>query len=107
MAKIVTINVEYALALKYEQQCEIQQFQRGITLKEAIPFFRLDRQAKMKIETPVYGVFNQIVNDDYELQDGDRIEVYRPLEIDPKQARKIRAQRNPTGIRSTQVTELK
>lgn len=38
------------------------------------------------------GIFYEIVNLDVLLQTGDRIEIYRPLTIDPKEARKLRAQ---------------
>lgn len=37
------------------------------------------------------GVFNELRKADEAVRDGDRIEVYRPLAIDPKQARRIRA----------------
>jgi len=36
-------------------------------------------------------VFSKIQALDTELNDGDRIEVYRPLEADPKEARRRRA----------------
>ena len=40
-----------------------------------------------------FGIYGQIVIDpeNYCLKDGDRIEVYRPLVIDPKHARHLRA----------------
>lgn len=87
------ITLEFALALPDSQRIETQKFQAGITLKEALPFFALYHEAIKIIDQPKFGIFNQIVEDDYELKDGDRIEVYRPLIIDPKQARRIRAER--------------
>lgn len=87
------IKVEYVLALADQQLQEYQVIPLGSTLKDALSHFRLDQQAKELIENPMYGIFNQSVNEDYVLQDGDRIEVYRPLQIDPKTARKIRAER--------------
>jgi hypothetical protein len=39
------------------------------------------------------GVFGKAVADDYELGDGDRIEIYRPLIADPKEIRRQRAAR--------------
>lgn len=49
------------------------------------------------------GVFGNPVDDDYIVQPGDRVEIYRPLEIDPRDARRelatlglsIGNQRNP------------
>ncbi|MCL6432261.1 MAG: RnfH family protein [Anaerolineae bacterium] len=38
------------------------------------------------------GVFNRHRHPDEPVREGDRIEVYRPLAIDPKQARRIRAE---------------
>lgn len=38
------------------------------------------------------GVFNDLREPDEPVRDGDRIEVYRPLAIDPKEARRIRAE---------------
>jgi putative ubiquitin-RnfH superfamily antitoxin RatB of RatAB toxin-antitoxin module len=40
------------------------------------------------------GVFSRRVHDDHVLADGDRVEVYRPLTLDPKEARRRRASRN-------------
>ncbi len=87
------ITLEFVLALPESQKIETQKFQEGITLKEALPFFSLYHEAIKRIENPKFGIFNQIVKEDYRLKDGDRIEVYRPLIIDPKQARRIRAER--------------
>lgn len=39
------------------------------------------------------GVFNQLVQQDHILQAGDRVELYRPLVMDPMTARLLRAQR--------------
>lgn len=89
------ITIEFALALPDRQPIEAQKFQAGITLKEALPFFALYHEAVQIIPYPIFGVFNIKVEDDYLLKDGDRIEVYRPLIIDPKKARQIRAARDP------------
>lgn len=87
------IRIEYVLALPNEQLQEYQMIQEGSALKDALSSFALDKKAKSMIEAPIYGIFNQSVGLDYILQDGDRIEVYRPLQIDPKTARMIRAER--------------
>ena len=38
------------------------------------------------------GIFAEIVELDHVLKEGDRVEIYRKLTIDPKDARRIRAQ---------------
>lgn len=41
--------------------------------------------------TAVFGVFGRVVSPDHRLKDGDRVEIYRPLKVDPKTARRARA----------------
>ncbi len=87
------IKIEYVLALPDEQLQEYQMIKNGSALKDALSLFALDKKARETIKDPVYGIFNQSVELEYILQDNDRIEVYRPLQIDPKTARKIRAEK--------------
>lgn len=42
-------------------------------------------------ESLSYGVFGQIVSPDALVKHGDRIEIYRPLNFDPKESRRRRA----------------
>lgn len=37
------------------------------------------------------GIFSRAVTLETELTDGDRVEIYRPLLVDPKEARRLRA----------------
>lgn len=37
------------------------------------------------------GIYGRLVRLDRLLRDGDRVEIYRPLLVDPKQARRLRA----------------
>lgn len=41
------------------------------------------------------GVFGERVQDDYLLRPGDRVEIYRPLQQDPKDLRRQRARQSP------------
>jgi putative ubiquitin-RnfH superfamily antitoxin RatB of RatAB toxin-antitoxin module len=41
------------------------------------------------------GVWNRIVTLGAPLRDGDRVEIYRPLQVDPKEVRRQRAGREP------------
>ena len=43
---------------------------------------------------PGFAVFGRLVGPDHKVEEGDRIEVLRPLEIDPKEARRLRARRS-------------
>ena len=46
---------------------------------------------EIDLENCELGVFGKAVAADYELNDGDRIEIYRPLLADPKEVRRQRA----------------
>ena len=41
------------------------------------------------------GVYGKVVAPQARLADGDRVEIYRPLRLDPKEARRRRALRKP------------
>ena len=42
-----------------------------------------------------FGVFGKRVAPDFRLREGDRVELYRPLAQDPKEARRRRARKTP------------
>ena len=46
---------------------------------------------EIDVENCDLGVFGKIITPDYELREGDRIEIYRPLIADPKEIRRQRA----------------
>jgi putative ubiquitin-RnfH superfamily antitoxin RatB of RatAB toxin-antitoxin module len=41
------------------------------------------------------GIYGKLVDPGAALRDGDRVEIYRPLLLDPKEARRRRAARKP------------
>lgn len=43
-----------------------------------------------------FGIFGERAGLDHPLNEGDRVEIYRPLAIDPKEARRRRAKRGKT-----------
>lgn len=42
--------------------------------------------------SPLVGIFGRLATPETPLCDGDRVEIYRPLRVDPKQARRRRAE---------------
>ncbi|MDE1894398.1 MAG: RnfH family protein [Pseudomonadota bacterium] len=42
-------------------------------------------------DSALFGIYSRRVDADHLLQDGDRVEIYRPLLIDPMEARRRRA----------------
>jgi putative ubiquitin-RnfH superfamily antitoxin RatB of RatAB toxin-antitoxin module len=57
----------------------------GATVRDAL--------AAAGMKSQQTGIFGKVVTPDTPLADGDRVEVYRPLTIDPKEARRRRARR--------------
>ena len=53
----------------------------------------IDQFPEIDLATVIVGVFSRKVALDDLLAAGDRIEIYRPLQIDPKEARRLRVAR--------------
>lgn len=51
----------------------------------------LDEFPEISLESNRVGIFNKIVSLDTMLSANDRIEIYRPLKLDPMEARRMRA----------------
>jgi putative ubiquitin-RnfH superfamily antitoxin RatB of RatAB toxin-antitoxin module len=64
----------------------------GTTVREAIEQSAvLTRCPEVDLAVNQVGIFGKLAKLDQVLEDGDRIEIYRPLIADPKEARKRRA----------------
>ena len=60
----------------------------GVTAREAIRLSGItDKFPHLDPDEHKLGVFGKPVKPDQELREGDRVEIYRPLKADPKQAR--------------------
>ena len=57
---------------------------------------------ELEIEQLILGIFSEIKTLDTKLVAGDRVEVYRPLVIDPKQARLDRVKKQKLKVLSKQ-----
>lgn len=89
------IIVEVAYATPHEQRIVEIEVERGITIERAIDqsgiiaLFPEINLSKQKV-----GVFGKHKKLDDVLSDGDRVEIYRPLTIDPKEARRAKAKKS-------------
>jgi putative ubiquitin-RnfH superfamily antitoxin RatB of RatAB toxin-antitoxin module len=54
----------------------------------------LERHADIDLARQTVGVWGRVGALDDALRDGDRVELYRPLRVDPKEARRLRAVRD-------------
>lgn len=87
------INIEVAFAADDKKQVVLPlEVQAGCTVQAAIEQSGILAQFPMlDLAVNKVGVFSKTVALDAVLQAGDRVEIYRPLLIDPKQARQLRA----------------
>ncbi len=87
----VTIEVAYAASTS-EQVVVSVDVPAGSTVEYAIRTSGiLDRFPRVRLDADAVGVFGQLVSLTDTVSNGDRVEIYRPLIVDPKQARSRRA----------------
>lgn len=62
------------------------------SVRDAIEESRIrESRPDVEIRSDRIGIFSRKATLDTQLRDGDRVEIYRPLKIDPKEARRRRA----------------
>ena len=88
------ISIEVAFATPAKQMIVECRVDPGTSPREAARLSGIDRHfPEIDLDASDLGVFGKAVAEDYELRDGDRIEIYRPLIADPKEIRRQRAAR--------------
>lgn len=86
------IRVEVAYARPDRQVILDVEAEAGITLDEAVRRSGiLEEFPEIDPSDAKVGVFGKLAKSDTVLNDGDRVEIYRPLIADPKEARRKRA----------------
>jgi putative ubiquitin-RnfH superfamily antitoxin RatB of RatAB toxin-antitoxin module len=84
--------VEVAYATPHKQIILEFEVEAGSRARVIVQASGIDQHfAEIDLDNCDIGVFGKAVADDYELLDGDRIEIYRPLLADPKEVRRQRA----------------
>ena len=85
-------QIEVAYALPHIQTLKKLDVPAGCTIKQALILSGiLDQFPEIDLAKNKLGIFGKFAQPDTLLQPYDRIEIYRPLVIDPKDARRIRA----------------
>ena len=91
------IRVAVALAFPDRQDVIELQMREGATVAEAIARARLDeRFAGVDMAKLQVGIWSRPASLATVLRDGDRVELYRELKADPKEARRLRARLKPS-----------
>lgn len=90
MSELMTVEVAYATP--EEQQIIALEVPLECTIAKAIELSRIDEVfPEIDLDTAKVGIFGKLAKPDAGLVAGDRIEIYRKLIADPKEARKKRA----------------
>ena len=89
------INVEVAFALPDKQRIVELSVAVGTTALEAVEQANMGRffENLPDLSTARLGVFGKAVPATHELSDGERVEIYRELLVDPKAVRRARAEK--------------
>lgn len=88
------IKVEVAYATPAKQLILALEVAEGCSAREAAKLSGIaSRFEGIDIETAPLGIFGKSVKPAHPLREGDRVEIYRPLIADPKQARRDRAKK--------------
>lgn len=86
------IAVEVAYVGEHEQALLAVEADAGLTAREAVERSGILRRfPEIDLGTNKLGIFGKLAKPDQVLESGDRVEIYRPLIADPKEARKKRA----------------
>ncbi|MBU2707966.1 RnfH family protein [Zooshikella marina] len=90
------IKVEVAYALANKQKVVVLNVPKGASVYDAAVASKLDEEFEgIDWNTAKMGVFGKLVPKpkDRVLEEGERVEIYRPLIADPKEVRKRRAEK--------------
>jgi len=91
---VAMIKVEVAYANAEKQALIALQVAKGCTVQTAIEQSAILKQfSEIDLSVNKVGIFSKSVELTTVLHEGDRVEIYHPLLIDPKAARKARAKR--------------
>jgi putative ubiquitin-RnfH superfamily antitoxin RatB of RatAB toxin-antitoxin module len=94
MASADEISVEVVYALP-EQACIVPlKVKPGTTIRQAIELSGLlQKFPEIDLDRNQTGIYSRLKEPGTVLRDGDRVEIYRGLRVDPKEARRRRAAR--------------
>lgn len=93
LAATESIYIEIAYATPDKQMILECRVEPGTSPRDAVINSAIDEYfPEIKKESCDIGIFGKVIRPDHALENGDRIEIYRPLIADPKEVRKKRAE---------------
>ena len=86
------MRVEVVFALPDRQWLETVSAEDGASVADALRLSGIEeRFPDVSFDELQVGIWGKPVERTQALRDGDRVEVYRPLEMDPREARRLKA----------------
>jgi hypothetical protein len=91
-AGMASLRVEVVYALANAQDIVVLDLAEGVVARQAVAASGMvERHPELAAEDWRLGIFGRQVLPETLLRDGDRVDILRPLPIDPKEARRRRA----------------
>jgi putative ubiquitin-RnfH superfamily antitoxin RatB of RatAB toxin-antitoxin module len=89
------VSVEVVYALPERQYLKTVRIAEGSSVEQAIiASGLLEQRREIDLKNNKVGIYSRPVKLSDVVNDGDRVEIYRPLIADPKELRRIRAERS-------------
>ena len=99
------MKIQIAYASSEQQTLLDLDVNDGVSIQMAIEQSgQLKQYTELDLSNMVVGIFSRRKRLETLLQEGDRIEIYRPLLCDPMDARRVRAKRQAKAIAKTKTS---
>jgi uncharacterized protein len=99
-AEALRVSVAYSPRARIVDETELS-LPAGATLADAIRASGLlDRHPGLDLAQAKIGIWGRVQTPETVLRERDRVEVYRPLQVDPKEARRLRYRKVEKRVRS-------
>ena len=92
-AELLRVQVAYCPAPGSTDLCEVR-LPEGAVLSDAVAASGLLQRHGLQLVTIKAGIWSRVRDLATPLRDLDRVEIYRPLQVDPKEARRLRYKRD-------------
>ncbi len=105
MAALVAVSLVYCAAPGQVDDVPLQ-VPAGTTLAQALQASGLLQRHGLQLQDPQgqpalqAGIWGRVQSLDTVLRERDRIEIYRPLQVDPKEARRLRYGRHKAAVQA-------
>jgi hypothetical protein len=97
----MTLRVSVVIALAQRQEVVELRLEEGATVADAVAASGLAaRFPELDVARLPTGIWSRPRPREARLRDGDRVEIYRPLQVDAKAERRARAGLKPSSTRS-------